>query len=307
MLRAGADAARLAGMSPQSTADAGTGRIVLAATPLGNLGDATARLRELLATADVIAAEDTRNTRRLCQALGVVPTGRMVAHHEHNEAASAQGLLEQVRDGATVVMVSDAGMPAVSDPGHRLVAAAVEAGLPVTCAPGASAVTTALALSGLPSDRFAFDGFLPRKDGERRRRLEEIRTEARTVVYFESPQRTAAALAAVAEVLGDGRPACVARELTKLHEEVVRGTAGELAAWAAEREAGEGIRGEVVLLVGPARAEDAAPTSDADVVAEVAALTASGTRLKEAVATVAAAHGLRSRELYQTVLDARRG
>ena len=284
-----------------------TGRIVLAATPLGNLGDATARLKELLATADVIAAEDTRNTRRLCQALGVTPAGRMVAHHEHNEAASAQGLLEQVRAGATVVMVSDAGMPAVSDPGHRLVAAAVEAGLPVTCAPGASAVTTALALSGLPSDRFAFDGFLPRKDGERRRRLQEIRTEARTVVYFESPQRTASALAAVADVLGEARPACVARELTKLHEEVVRGTAGELAAWAAEREAGEGIRGEVVLLVGPARAEDAVPTSDADVVAEVAALTASGTRLKEAVATVAAAHGLRSRELYQTVLDARRG
>ena len=284
-----------------------TGRIVLAATPLGNLGDATARLKELLATADVIAAEDTRNTRRLCQALGVTPAGRMVAHHEHNEAASAQGLLEQVRAGATVVMVSDAGMPAVSDPGHRMVAAAVEAGLPVTCAPGASAVTTALALSGLPSDRFAFDGFLPRKDGERRRRLEEIRTEARTVVYFESPQRTASALAAVADVLGEARPACVARELTKLHEEVVRGTAGELAAWAAEREAGEGIRGEVVLLVGPARAEDAVPTSDADVVAEVAALTASGTRLKEAVATVAAAHGLRSRELYQTVLDARRG
>lgn len=292
--------------STENGAAGHTGRIVLAATPIGHLGDATGRLRELLATADVIAAEDTRNTRRLCQGLGVTPAGRMVAHHEHNEAASAQGLLDQVRAGATVVMVSDAGMPAVSDPGHRLVAAAVEAGLPVTCAPGASAVTTALALSGLPTARFAFDGFLPRKDGERRRRLEEIRTEARTVVYFESPQRTAAAIAAVAEVLGEGRPACVARELTKLHEEVVRGTAGELAAWAAEREAGEGIRGEVVLLVGPARAEDAAPASDADLVAEVAALTASGTRLKEAVATVAAAHGLRSRELYQTVLDARR-
>ena len=292
--------------STENGAAGHTGRIVLAATPIGHLGDATGRLRELLATADVIAAEDTRNTRRLCQGLGITPTGRMVAHHEHNEAASAQGLLDQVRAGATVVMVSDAGMPAVSDPGHRLVAAAVEAGLPVTCAPGASAVTTALALSGLPTARFAFDGFLPRKDGERRRRLEEIRTEARTVVYFESPQRTAAAIAAVAEVLGEGRPACVARELTKLHEEVVRGTAGELAAWAAEREAGEGIRGEVVLLVGPARAADAAPTSDADVVAEVAALTESGTRLKEAVATVAAAHGLRSRELYQTVLDARR-
>ena len=171
--------------STENGAAGHTGRIVLAATPIGHLGDATGRLRELLATADVIAAEDTRNTRRLCQGLGVTPAGRMVAHHEHNEAASAQGLLDQVRAGATVVMVSDAGMPAVSDPGHRLVAAAVEAGLPVTCAPGASAVTTALALSGLPTARFAFDGFLPRKDGERRRRLEEIRTEARTVVYFE--------------------------------------------------------------------------------------------------------------------------
>ena len=142
------------------------GRIVLAATPIGNLGDASARLRELLAEADVIAAEDTRTARRLCAGLGVTPTGRVVAHHEHNEAASTQGLLDQVRGGATVAVVSDAGMPTVSDPGYRLVAAAVSAGLPVTCAPGPSAVTTALALSGLPTGRFAFDGFVPRKDGE---------------------------------------------------------------------------------------------------------------------------------------------
>lgn len=286
---------------------AASGRIVLAATPLGNLGDATGRLRELLATADVIAAEDTRNTRRLCQGLGITPAGRLMAHHEHNEAASAAGLLERVRAGETVVMVSDAGMPTVSDPGFRLVEAAVAAGLPVTCAPGASAVTTALALSGLPSDRFAFDGFLPRKDGERRRRLEEIRTDPRTVVYFESPQRTASALAVIAEVLGGARPVCVARELTKLHEEVVRGTADELVAWAVEREAGEGIRGEVAIVVGPAAPDVGAGADEADVLAEVAALTDSGTRLKEAVAAVAAAHGLRSRELYQAVLDARRG
>lgn len=286
---------------------AASGRIVLAATPLGNLGDATGRLRELLATADVIAAEDTRNTRRLCQGLGITPAGRLMAHHEHNEAASAAGLLERVRAGETVVMVSDAGMPTVSDPGFRLVEAAVAAGLPVTCAPGASAVTTALALSGLPSDRFAFDGFLPRKDGERRRRIEEIRTDPRTVVYFESPQRTASALAAIAEVLGGARPVCVARELTKLHEEVVRGTADELVAWAVEREAGEGIRGEVAIVVGPAAPDAGAGADEADVLAEVAALTDSGTRLKEAVAAVAAAHGLRSRELYQAVLDARRG
>ncbi|MDY6055334.1 16S rRNA (cytidine(1402)-2'-O)-methyltransferase [Micrococcus sp.] len=281
------------------------GRIVLAATPIGNLGDATARLRELLATADVIAAEDTRTARRLCQGLGITPAGRLMAHHEHNEAASAQGLLEQVREGATVVMVSDAGMPTVSDPGFRLVATAVEAGVPVTCAPGASAVTTALALSGLPTDRFAFDGFLPRRDGERRRRLEEIRTDPRTVVYFESPQRTVAALAAVVDVLGPSRPVCVARELTKLHEEVVRGTAEEVLAWAEERTAGEGLRGEVVLVVGPASGEESVD-DDADPVAEVEALASSGTRLKEAVAAVASAHGLRSRALYDAVLAARR-
>ena len=160
------------------------GRIVLAATPIGNLGDASARLRELLAEADVIAAEDTRTARRLCAGLGVTPAGRVVAHHEHNEAASTQGLLDQVRGGATVAVVSDAGMPTVSDPGYRLVAAAVSAGLPVTCAPGPSAVTTALALSGLPTDRFAFDGFVPRKVGERRRWLTSLLTEARTVVAF---------------------------------------------------------------------------------------------------------------------------
>lgn len=283
------------------------GRIVLAATPIGNLGDASARLRELLAEADVIAAEDTRTARRLCQGLGVTPRGRLVAHHDHNEAASVQGLLEQVRSGAIVAVVSDAGMPTVSDPGHRLVAAAVAEGLEVTCAPGASAVTTALALSGLPTDRFAFDGFIPRKDGERRRWLASLLTEGRTVVAFESPQRIADVLAVVEDVLGADRPVAVARELTKLHEEVVRGTAAEVNAWARERAAGEGIRGEIVLVIGPASpdAASAGGATEADAVAEVGVLVDSGTRLKEAVATVAAAHGLRSRTLYQAVLDAR--
>lgn len=285
-----------------------SGRIVLAATPIGNLGDASARLRELLAEADVIAAEDTRTARHLCQALGVSATGRFLAHHEHNEEASARGLLEQVRAGATVAVVSDAGMPTVSDPGYRLVAAAVAEGLDVTCAPGPSAVTTALALSGMPTDRFAFDGFLPRKDGDRRRRFEEIRTDPRTVVYFESPQRLTDALAVLAETLGAQRPVCVARELTKLHEEVVRGTAEEVLAWARERAAGEGIRGEIVIVVGPAApTEGAGGATEADAVAEVGVLVDSGTRLKEAVAAVASAHGLRSRDLYQAVLAARAG
>ena len=282
-----------------------TGRLVLAATPLGNLGDASQRLRDLLAEADVVAAEDTRTARRLCQGLGVTPAGRLMAHHEHNEEASARGLLEQVRAGMSVVVVSDAGMPTVSDPGYRLVAAAVAEGIPVTCAPGPSAVTTALALSGLPTDRFAFDGFLPRKDGDRRRRFEEIRSEVRTVVYFESPQRVADSLAILAETLGEQRPVCVARELTKLHEEVVRGPVGDVLAWAREREAGEGIRGEIVIVVGPAAAEQGDAVTEADAVAEVGVLVESGTRLKEAVAAVAGAHGMRSRALYQAVLAAR--
>jgi len=232
-----------------------------------------------------------------------------MAHHEHNEEASARGLLDQVRAGATVLVVTDAGMPTVSDPGYRLVAAAVTEGLAVTCAPGPSAVTTALALSGMPTDRFAFDGFLPRKDGDRRRRFEEIRTDPRTVVYFESPQRVVDSLAVLAETLGAHRPVCVARELTKLHEEVVRGSAEEVLAWAREREAGEGgIRGEIVLVVGPAAPQDDdGATTEADAVAEVAVLVASGSRLKEAVAAVASARGLRSRALYEAVLSARAG
>lgn len=281
------------------------GQLILAATPIGNLGDATDRLREVLATADVVAAEDTRMTRQLCRRLGVTPGGRLVAHHEHNEAASAQGLLALVRQGQTVAVVTDAGMPTVSDPGHRLVAAAAAERLAVTCAPGSSAVTTALALSGLPTDRFAFDGFVPRKAGERRRAFERIRSEQRTVVFFESPQRITAALESLVEVLGEGRPACVARELTKLHEEVVRGTAGELVAWARDREDSEGIRGEIVLVVGPGGQAEA--TSFEDLVAVVEDKVADGERLKQAAAEVAVAHGMRKNELYDAVLAARKG
>lgn len=288
-----------------SARDSDSGRLILAATPIGNLGDATDRLREVLATADVVAAEDTRMARQLCRKLGVTPVGRLMAHHEHNEAASAQGLMALVRDGATVAVVTDAGMPTVSDPGHRLVAAAAAEGLDVTCAPGASAVTTALALSGLPTDRFAFDGFLPRKAGERTRAFEQIRTEQRTVVFFESPQRITAALETLVGTLGEDRPACVARELTKLHEEVVRGTARELLTWAREREAGEGIRGEVVLVVGPGAKAEAANLED--LVAVVEQRAAAGERLKQAAAAVAAAHGVRKNELYEAVLAARKG
>ena len=289
------------GMSAQSVERPdGGGQIVLAATPLGNLADATDRLKQLLATADIVAAEDTRRARHLAQGLGVKITGRVVSHHEHNERESTQDLLEAARSGDLVVVVTDAGMPLVSDPGYRVVSAAAEAGISVTCAPGASAVTTALALSGLPTDRFAFEGFLPRKDGERARLLTELAREERTLVFFESPRRLASSLAALSEAFGADRPACVARELTKLYEEVRRGTLAELSVWA---DAGE-VRGEIVIVTAGRTAE---PDTDvAGQVQDVETLVASGTRLKDAVATVAAARGAHKKELYNAVLEARK-
>lgn len=277
-----------------------TGQIVLAATPLGNLADATDRLKTLLSKADIVAAEDTRRAHHLAQGLGVKITGTVVSHHEHNERESTTDLLEAARNGALVVVVTDAGMPLVSDPGYRVVSAAAEAGVPVTCAPGPSAVTTALALSGLPTDRFAFEGFLPRKDGERTRLLKELARESRTLVFFESPRRLASSLESLRDTFGAHRRACVARELTKLYEEVRRGTLSELYDWAASSE----VRGEIVIVTEGHTAE-----MDTDVdgqVRDVEVLVASGTRLKDAVATVADTRGANKKELYNAVLNARR-
>ena len=274
------------------------GSIVLAATPLGNPGDASDRLRDALATADVIAAEDTRRLRTLAAALGVTVTGRVISLFDANEAARVPALLAEISAGATVLTVSDAGMPLISDPGYRLVAAAVEAGMPVTCLPGPSAVTTALAVSGLPADRFCFEGFAPRRDGARRSWLAQLAAEPRTVVFFESPRRLPELLAVAAEVLGPDRRAVVCRELTKTHEEVVRGTLAELVDWAAD-----GVLGEItVVLAG------ATPAADPDaLVAEVNALVDDGMRVKDACAQVVAAHpGAPSRRaLYQAVLQSR--
>ncbi|GAB3180863.1 16S rRNA (cytidine(1402)-2'-O)-methyltransferase [Nesterenkonia halophila] len=275
--------------------------LVLAATPIGNLSDASPRLRALLASAEVVAAEDTRRTRHLCQALGVRPTGRLVSLHEHNEASRAAEVVERAAAGARVLVVSDAGMPAVSDPGFRLVAAAVEAGVEVTAAPGASAVPTALALSGLPTDRFTFAGFMPRKGAERRRLLHRLATEEWTTVLFESPHRTAATLAECAEQLGGGRGAAMCRELTKKHEEVLRGSLAELAEQISSRQ----LRGEVVLVIGGA-AEQAAPSHE-DLVAEVLRRAEAGEKVKAAAKEVAAAHGATSRELYDAAVAARKG
>ncbi len=282
----------------------GRGRVVVAATPIGDPADAGGRLRRLLAEADVVAAEDTRRLRRLVGALGVEVRGRVVAHHEHNEGGGsvggAQALLDEVRAGRTVLVVTDAGMPTVSDPGYRLVVAAVEAGLPVTVVPGPSAVLAALAVSGLPTDRFAFDGFLPRKQGERGRALALLAAETRTTVLFEAPHRLADMLTHAAEVLGPDRRAAVCRELTKTYEEVRRGTLGELAAWAR----GATVLGEITVVVAGATSAAAEPE---DLVAVVAAREAEGLRTKEAVAAVAAEHGVRKNALYDAVLASRRG
>ncbi|MEU5691678.1 16S rRNA (cytidine(1402)-2'-O)-methyltransferase [Actinosynnema sp. NPDC020468] len=274
----------------------GSGRLVLAATPLGDIRDASPRLVDALGTADVIAAEDTRRLRSLVSALDVTPTGRVVSFYDQVETSRLPGLLEALHGGATVVLVTDAGMPSVSDPGYRLAAACADEGITVTCVPGPSAVTTALAVSGLPSDRFCFEGFPPRKQGERRRWFLGLATEPRTCVFFESPHRLAATLADAADVLGADRRAAVCRELTKTYEEVRRGGLAELAAWAEE-----GVRGEItVVLSGAAPTE--APSMDV-LVAEVKQRVADGERMKSAAAEVAEAAGVSKKALYDAAIS----
>ena len=272
------------------------GVLVLAATPIGQAGDAPPRLAAELSGADVVAAEDTRRLRRLTTDLGIELSGRVVSYFEGNEQARTPTLLEALLAGERVVLVTDAGMPSVSDPGYRLVAAAVEAGVRVTSVPGPSAVLTALAVSGLPVDRFCFEGFLPRKAGERSRRLDSLRDEERTMVFFEAPHRTEAALAAMATSWGEDRVAAVCRELTKTHEEVRRGPLGELVGWAAE-----GVRGEVTIVVTGAAPSAAISTEPPALVAAVAEREDQGMTRKEAIAEVARLAGVPKREVYQLV------
>ncbi|PBC78141.1 16S rRNA (cytidine1402-2'-O)-methyltransferase [Streptomyces sp. TLI_235] len=277
-----------------------TGVLVLAGTPIGDVSDAPPRLLTELADADVIAAEDTRRLRRLTQALGVAPTGRVVSYFEGNEVARTPELVEALRGGARVLLVTDAGMPSVSDPGYRLVDAAVAAGIRVTAVPGPSAVLTALALSGLPVDRFTFEGFLPRKAGDRARQLATVAAEPRTMVFFEAPHRIAETLAAMAEAFGGDRPGAVCRELTKTYEEVRRGPLAELAAWAAD-----GVRGEITVVV--AGAPPAAPEAvgPAELARRVAVREEAGERRKEAIAAVAAELGLPKRDVFDAVVAAK--
>lgn len=274
-----------------------TGVLVLAATPIGDPRDAAPRLAQEIAGADVVAAEDTRRLRRLCADLGVTPGGSVVSYHEHNEASRTPELVERLRGGARVVVVTDAGMPSVSDPGYRLVSAAIESGVPVTCVPGPSAVLMALAVSGLPVDRFCFEGFLPRKGGERARALSALAGERRTMVFFEAPHRIEVSLRAMAEAFGPDRPAAVCRELTKTYEEVRRGGLAELADWAAE-----GVRGEITVVVGGATPR---ATSVEEALPGIQERVAAGERLKDVCAEVAAQTGLSKKALYDAALAAR--
>ncbi len=277
------------------------GRLVLGGAPLGQPGDVGPRLRSAMATADVLAVEDTRRLHRLAADLEVRLSGKVVTFHESVERSRLPGLLAALDQGRTVLLLTDAGMPSVSDPGYTLVRAAIDAGVEVTSVPGPSAVITALAVSGLPVDRFCFEGFLPRKAGERRSRLAGLADERRTMVFFESPHRLADALTDAAAAFGDSRPAAVCRELTKTHEEVRRGPLPELAAWAAE-----GVRGEITLVVGGAPAEPVSlsPTELADLVADEEA---AGATRKDAIRTVVVRTGLPRRTVYDAVVAAKPG
>lgn len=267
--------------------------IIIAATPLGNPHDASPRLVHALAHATVIAAEDTRRTRNLAAALGVEITGQVVSNFDHNEEGRVAQLIDAARSGS-VLVVTDAGMPSVSDPGFPLVEAAHDAGIPVTCFPGPSAVPTALALSGLPVGKFAFDGFAPRKQGARKAWLESLKTESRAVCFFESPHRIADTLADAADVLGPTRRAAVCRELTKTFEEVKRGTLPELTEWAAE-----GVKGEISVVIEGAGETDV----DLDSIVEIALERVSaGERVKAVAAELATRYGASKKDIYDAVI-----
>ena len=276
------------------------GRLILAGAPIGRPKDASASLVSALRAAEVIAVEDTRRLRRLAAALDVPVTGRLISYYDDVEAERVPGLIEHLAGGRDVLLVTDAGMPGISDPGYRLVSAAIAAGIDVTVLPGPSAVTAALAVSGLPTDRFCFEGFPPRKAGERARRFAELAAERRTMVFFESPRRLAATLADLAGAFGPDRNAVVCRELTKTHEEILRGGLGELAQWAKTD-----VLGEITLVVAgaPARTTQA---SAQEVLAEVKAAQEAGSSRSDAITFVAAKLGLRKRDVYDVVVNPQR-
>jgi 16S rRNA (cytidine1402-2'-O)-methyltransferase len=278
--------------------------IIVAGTPLGNAQDASPRLQELLESADVIAAEDTRRARRLIDTLGVQVKGRLFSYFEGNERERADELVEFARNGMTVLVLTDAGMPGISDPGYRVVHAAIRADVPLTCVPGPSAVPTALILSGLPTDRFTFEGFLPRKAGERRSRIGELAEQERTMVFFEAPHRLAATLAAMIDVFGPDRQAAVCREMTKTHEEVIRGSLAEISAWAQS-----GVLGETTVVVAGADADAVRRSrgliTESDWVDAVRARVRDGLDQRAAITEVASAAQVPRREVYEAVVKAK--
>jgi 16S rRNA (cytidine1402-2'-O)-methyltransferase len=270
-----------------------SGRLYLVGTPIGNLGDLTDRARETLRSADLVAAEDTRRTGRLLAHIGI--KRRLVSLFEGNEQERTRQLLAELREGRTIALVTDAGMPAISDPGFRLIRACVEEGIDVRVVPGPSAVTAALVVSGLPTDRFVFEGFLPRRAGERRERLRAIAAEERTVVVFEAPHRLATLLRDALVELGDRRIA-VARELTKLHEEVLRGRIAEVLARLGDLEP----KGEIVVVIEGRRDEDVAGLDE--LVAEARELIAGGIRKRDAATTVARRHRASANAIYDALV-----
>ena len=274
------------------------GAIFLAATPIGNIGDTTFRLREAIVAADIVAAEDTRRFLNLCARLNLEPTAQIVALHDHNEAARAQWLVHQADLGKQVLVVSDAGTPTVSDPGYHLVSHAWQRDVDIIPLPGPSAALAALSVSGLPTDRFAFEGFLPRKGSGQSKRLTELAKDPRTLIIFESPRRTAGTLRALSDHFGGARPAALCRELTKTHEEVLRGTLEELAQAAQEKE----VLGEITIVVGGATTPR---EIDPDQIGPLVIATAQdqGLRLKDAAAQVALEHGLRKNQAMKAALD----
>ncbi|MBS6947989.1 MAG: 16S rRNA (cytidine(1402)-2'-O)-methyltransferase [Bifidobacterium scardovii] len=288
----------------------GSGMVVLAATPIGNVGDASDRLKELLQRADIVAAEDTRRLFDLANRLGVHVNGTVVAYHDHNERNKADGLLDRVEGGATVLVVSDAGMPTINDPGLAIVRRAIERGLAVTCAPGPSAVLDALALSGLPTDRFCYEGFLPRKHAERVQHLRMLQAERRTIVFYETPHRIAESMDDLLDAFGANRPMALCRELTKDYEQIRRGPIAEIRQGVID----DPPRGEIVLVIAGASDEEANAAAPAALsVEELAVLSIDralddGLRIKDAIVQVAAEHPLpdgslpNRKQIYTAVL-----
>lgn len=274
--------------------------LILAATPLGNPGDASPRLKEAIASCSIVAAEDSRKFHRLCADIEVEFTGRVISFFEGNEHERTPEILAILRSGKTILLLSDAGMPTISDPGYRLTRDAIAEGIAISVIPGPSAVTMALALSGLPTDRFVFEGFSPRASGARQKFFINLRHEERTIIWFEAPHRLADALKDAVEVFGQGRQGVICREMTKRYEEIIRGNLGELLLWSQNNE----VRGEITIVMTGAK-KDSAQVGASAIVERVREFESAGMDRKSAIATVADEFSLAKREVFAAVVDSK--